>query len=205
MRVLSVDIGWRHLAYASLDVNEGGFEIDAWEIVDIIADDAINVNECTMEELTRLSAKRLYEVIEEWASLKPDVVYLENQPLGQMARNVKTKTLSHIMQALLIAKGFSVLFISPKKKLKGMEAVGSYGDNKKFAVAAASKLLEDCGLIDWKAKFDSRAGKRDDLADALLQGYYTAREVKKPKKPRTKRQKRDAHKETEMVVQDELK
>lgn len=209
MRVTSVDIGWRHLAYVDMTVGDSNLEIHEWKIVDIIEDSSININEATMEELIRLSAFKIGEVIKLWKSCKPEVVYLENQPLGQMARNIKTKTLSHVMQALLIAEGIPVVFVSPKKKLKDMQAQGSYSDNKKFAIAASSKLLDDCGLVTWKNWFDELGGKRDDLADALLQGYFSAKAAllkQQPKKKRapTKKRKRDSHAETESALAGEL-
>jgi len=181
--------------------------IEAWELADLLTNDDINVNTATMEDLVRQSAPLLASVIETWTSFKPDIVYLENQPLGMMARNVKTKTLSHIMQALLLAKGFTVKFVSPQRKLKGMVEAGSYGDNKKFAIASCSKLLGECGLHAWKEKFEEKGGKKDDLADAFLQGYYAARNdmkpAKVPKEKKTKK-KRDSHQETEQVLQVEL-
>ena len=206
MRVLSVDIGWRHLAFADLTVTESSLSIHEWEIVDVIKDESVNVNTATTEELIRFSAPLIGAVIQRWTLSKPDVVYLENQPLGQMARNVKTKTLSHVMQALLLAQGIEVVFVSPKKKLKGMTDVGSYGDNKKFAIEASLKLLREQECSTWFEWFDTKSGKRDDLADALLQGYFAAKDsmIKKKPKAKTKRPKRDAHADTERSVQGEL-
>lgn len=204
MRVLSVDIGWRHLAYIHMIVTLENIEIETWEIVDIIADESINVNESTTDVLITKSAALLGSVVKKWSDWKPDIAYLENQPLGQMARNVKTKTLSHVMQALLIANGIPVQFVSPKKKLAGMEAVSSYYDNKKFAVLATTNVLENCGLTKWLEWFQTLTGKRDDLADALLQGYHAGKaalvaRLPKTRKPRTKR-KRDSHAEAQAAV-----
>ena len=207
MLVLSVDIGWRHLAYTIMEVNESTIEIKEWKIVDIIDDESINVNTSTTDILINKSAAILGTLVKSWITSKPSIAYLENQPLGQMARNVKTKTLSHVMQALLIAEGISVQFVSPKKKLKGMEDIGSYSDNKKFAVAATIKLLEEHNLIDWKKWFEEVKGKKDDLADAILQGYYAAKTaliVKKPKKAREPKKKRNSHLETELSLECEL-
>jgi hypothetical protein len=209
MKVLSLDIGWRHLGCAQLHVELDSLAIEKWEIKDILTDSSINVNTSTTEELVKESSVKLSLAIEEWTFWKPDVAYLESQPLGQMARNVKTKTLSHIIQALLIAKGIRVQFVSPKKKLAGIskETIASYSNNKKFAVVSCIELLERCKLIQWKEWFEEKNGKRDDLADALLQGYYASIEelVKKPKKVRAKSKKRarnahDAHEITENIV-----
>lgn len=214
MHVLSVDIGWRHLAFAQMVVTNDALSIEAWEIVDLIADASVNVNEATTEDLVRLAMPALAVVVRRWAAAKPDVAYLESQPLGQMARNVKTKTLSHVLQALLLAEGIAVQFVSPKRKLLGMsrEDPASYAGNKKFAIAASAKLLEDLGLGTWYAWFTGVGGKRDDLADALLQGYYAAKAalVTRGAKPRarvagpSKKRKRDAHAEAEAAVAGDL-
>ena len=152
----------------------------------------------------------LGKIVDTWTTCHPDVVYLESQPLGQMARNVKTKTLSHVIQAFMQAREIRVEFVSPKKKLKGMGITGSYGDNKKFAIEKSLSLLKECGQSTWHEWFESKGGKKDDLADALLQGYYAAKDelVKssKPVKTRAprKKQKRDSHADTEAAVKSEL-
>lgn len=207
MLVLSVDIGWRHLAYTLMEVNETMIDIKEWKIVDIIDDESINVNTSTTDVLINKSAALLGSLVKSWITSKPSIAYLENQPLGQMARNIKTKTLSHVMQALLIAEGINVQFVSPKKKLKGMEDIGSYSDNKKFAVASTVKLLEEHSLTEWKKWFEEVKGKKDDLADAMLQGYYAAKTaliVKKPKRAREPKKKRNSHLETELSLECEL-
>lgn len=214
MIVLSVDIGWRHLAYALLDLTESSIIINKWKIVDIIEDELINVNETTTDVLISKSAKILGCLVKEWALCNPEIAYLENQPLGQMARNVKTKTLSHVMQALLIAEGIKVQFVSPKKKLAGMQDCGSYSDNKKFAVASTLKVLSEYNLLEWINWFDAVKGKKDDLADSFLQGVYagrsTLRENKKIKKntegvsKKTVKRKRNAHTDTELLLKSEL-
>ena len=194
MRVLSVDLGWRHLAAVQMDVTASDFTIYQWKIIDLMSGD-VNINKASLEDLVNNSAPSIQTTILDWckwpnSDLKPEIAYLELQPLGQMARNVKTKTLSHIFQTLLLAHGIPVQFVSPKKKLAGAD-LNSYAGNKKFAVDSTEKILEG----EWQEWFRSCKGKRDDLADAFLQGYYTAKQsfVQKPKReskakqPRAKR------------------
>lgn len=180
MIVVSVDIGWRHLAYAKLDVTIETFTILEWAVVDIIDDETINVNKTSVEDLVKASAANFGAVVANWTC---DVAFLELQPLGQMARNVKTKTLSHIFQAMLLARGIRVEFVSPKLKLAGLDA-GSYGQNKKFAVETAYKLVAE---NEWKTTLDN-AKKKDDLADALVQGIYAARAELTPRPLKRKRE-----------------
>jgi hypothetical protein len=178
MKVLSADIGWKHLAYAYFEIENELLTLHDWKIVDLIDSSLIpNINKATLDSLIKDSALKIKAVVDEWTLLSPDIVYLENQPLGPMARNTKTKSLSHIFQAMLVCNGISVAFVSPSLKLRGMETKGSYAENKKFAVASCTTLLEECGQIQWKNWFLENKGKKDDLADALLQGYHASKQA----------------------------
>jgi len=208
MRVLSIDLGWRNLAYTEMEVfKDINFKIHEWKIIDLIPEDKdVNINTSSLENLIAMTTTKIHEAVLQWKMYSPDIVYLESQPLGQMARNVKTKTLSHILQCLLIANNLKVEFISPKLKLMGM-AAGTYYENKKYAVESTKKLLED-NLI-WLNWFESLKAKKDDLADAFLQGYYAGKhelvkDDKKPKKPRAKRAKIQFHNVTENALKIEL-
>jgi hypothetical protein len=191
LRALSIDIGWKHLAYAMLEVgsmNENctdeEFSIKAWNCESLL-EGHVNVNDTSLDELIRLTVPSIAKILKKWIawpgqpSIMPTIAFLEQQPLGMQARNVKSKTLSHVIQGLLISQGISVVFISPQKKLKYMEHSGNYSDNKKYAIEETLRLLK---LIDvnesnnqWLIHFNSFK-KKDDLADSFLQGLYASKE-----------------------------
>ena len=204
MKCVSIDIGWRNLSYCVLNVTESDYNIEQWEIFDLMPiENEININTTCLEDLIKLCAPKITDFIELFLNQNIEIAYLELQPLGPMARNIKTKTLSHILQTLFIAKNINVEFISPNKKLKGMERGNSYVANKKFAIQKVQELLSE---NIWLEKFNEHR-KKDDLADAFLQGLYSAKEtfiIKKVKKPRQKKAKRNAHEITLNNVADEI-
>jgi hypothetical protein len=105
--------------------------------------------------------------------------FIENQPMGGRgsARNLKTKILSHVLQCLLSQEGVPISFINPSLKLKDMprpaEGKTKYRDNKLYAISKTTEIVglpaclnkEDCTKL-----FVEKKIKRDDLADAFLQG-----------------------------------
>jgi len=206
IRALSIDLGWKHLAYAMLEVGSdqssssdsdsltNDFSIKAWNCESLLEGknegkeqkvDTVNVNDTSLDELIRLTVPAVAKILEFWVKwpgqtdIKPTIAFLEQQPLGMQARNVKSKTLSHVIQGLLISKGISVVFISPQKKLKYMEQTGNYSDNKKFAVEETLRLLHSIDPNEtsnrWLQHFNSFK-KKDDLADSFLQGLYASKD-----------------------------
>ena len=194
IRALSIDIGWKHLAYAMLEVgcenednqakDEEDFSIKAWNCESLLTS-TINVNDTSLDELIRLTVPSIAKIVDFWKKWpscedsKPTIAFLEQQPLGMQARNVKSKTLSHVIQGLLISNGIPVVFISPQKKLKYMEQSGTYSDNKKFAVEETLRLLNSIDPNEssnvWLKHFNSFK-KKDDLADSFLQGLYASKD-----------------------------
>lgn len=194
IRALSIDIGWKHLAYAMLEVgcenedkqakDEEDFSIKAWNCESLLTS-TINVNDTSLDELIRLTVPSIAKIVDFWKKWpscedsKPTIAFLEQQPLGMQARNVKSKTLSHVIQGLLISNGIPVVFISPQKKLKYMEQSGTYSDNKKFAVEETLRLLNSIDPNEssnvWLQHFNSFK-KKDDLADSFLQGLYASKD-----------------------------
>lgn len=166
---------------------------ESWEVVDIVPPECTeSLNSMRVEEFVPWlcaafevhKASMLYD-----RSGSPvEIVFLEQQPLGTgeaAARNIKTKVLSHVLQALIIHELGSVIpiyFISPKKKLRHATLVlghapTSYAENKKAAKLLAPILLEQLGDDDTSKTFRKRKGKKDDLADAMLQAVYSVHDI----------------------------
>lgn len=186
MRVLSFDVGTKHLAMCELVTEESNFTICKWTVETCVPDES-NVNEMSINDIAPLFAQYATPKVKEW--LRPDVivdaVYIENQPMGLRgsARNLKTKVLSHILQCLLMVErpSLKVHFINPSLKLKDMVRDGpsSYYANKKFAASKTLELIksENCLNQNYCKSMYETYKKKDDLADAFLQGLYASKLV----------------------------
>lgn len=223
MKILSVDLGTRNLAWCILTRTassvscwaEAPFrgysvEVHSMKLLDILEEgrtdaekeavksDEINLNDIDIAKVVPWFTSTLKKYKEELSQV--DHAYIEAQPTGRFVpggktvNNVKTKVLSHILQSFLLDHGVPrVQFISPKVKLKDaqhlMEDPLDYRQHKK----AARLLTTQCFLhIDkqlasnWSKWWDEKTGKKDDLADAFLQGICAAfpkpEKVKRPRK-----------------------
>lgn len=221
MRILSVDLGVRNLAWCVLERSPSKdpkwaaapftgmcVEVVAWKLVDISDyrvdggsndSDPLNLNEMDIAQCVPLFIAALKAHREEIASV--DMALLEAQPVGRvfggmsakLVSNVKTKVLSHILQAFLLEHGVEdIRFVSPRTKHKDleMEDKSDYREHKKAAVEATGKAMEIVGgtFLPW---WQGRKGKKDDLADCFLQGVMCART--KPRKVAKKRKREEGN------------
>lgn len=189
MHIISVDMGWRHLSFVRMRLQKNEhFEIYEWKVLDVLTEDFGNVNDSTIENLVNAATPKIFELAHSWIKDNVDIVFLEQQPMGLMSKNIKTKILSHIFQSLLVSQNMKVKFISPKKKLLGLGMEDrSYAENKKYAVSCTEDLLKKHGKTEMLNFFINHKGKKDDLADSFLQGFYGGLQymIEKNKKKRT--------------------
>ena len=188
MKVLSFDVGTKHLAYCKVNVTEARqFQILDWQVLSVVPKE-VNVNKTPIEDLVVPFAQVCWEHRKAWLN-DVDKVFIEMQPMGRGARNLKTKILSHILQVLLHQeRSVPVQFIHPSLKLKDMPGKHTYRENKKYAVAKTEELLGGSLCLQGKDLFIGK--KKDDLADAFLQGFYGTEAIAKPeteKKPPRKK------------------
>jgi hypothetical protein len=172
-----------------------------WNVIDIVAlcgpSTPINLNETDIATIVPWFCKALD--MHEANLCPPDIelALIEAQPTGHMLpggksiSNIKTKVLSHLLQSFYVHRNITVKFISPACKLRDakdmMKDALEYASHKKGATLLTVKSLETIGGSAQK-QFLAQKGKKDDLADAFLQGVCADLTVKE-KKPRKKRAK----------------
>lgn len=185
VRVLSVDIGIVNFAYAIFDVDGDRVRLMDWTVVDIRPE----AERCSAAN--RIPASRgVYYMVrwatEQWKDETFDFVVVENQHADLM------KCVAAGLQSYCIIRGWEHVSYSPKLKLRLLEAIDivqgtniaegievpstftKYDQNKKLGILHTRVILDSPVLcVDGKQSdyFDS-VQKKDDLADALLQGLF---------------------------------
>lgn len=186
-RVLSFDVGTKNLAVCDMTVKaSGSFSVHMWAVTSCVAR-GVNVNKTPVHELAPVFYNYVRTHVKSWthdADGQPKNiarVFIENQPLGGRgaARNLKTKILSHILQCVLLeaAPNVPVNFIHPSLKLKDMakpaEGRSTYRENKLYAIHKTTEYVQSAACEnpdECKTLYVDKKMKKDDLADAFLQG-----------------------------------
>lgn len=172
---VSFDVGTKNLGFCKLNIYEDTkkFEVIDWATLSVV-DPSVNVNKTSIENLTIPFTKEVQKVLHDWLDFAT-IVYIESQPMGR-TKNVKTKILSHILQILCYQENpdIEIHFVHPSLKLKDMVGPRDYKLNKKYAIEKTMELIQDPNVcLTMETCIDLFVGqKKDDLADAFLQGYY---------------------------------
>jgi hypothetical protein len=127
-----------------------------------------------------------------------EMAVLEAQPTARMIvggksiSNIKTKVLSHILQALLWDQKIPVHFASASLKLKDAEMVDAsdYREHKKASCVITEKASVVIGGL-CRDVWSKKKGKKDDLADSFLQGIYFKEKKQRIEKKPSKKTKID--------------
>jgi len=204
MRVLSIDVGLRNLAWCLLSREVSSDEqwkippfhgnrvdIINWKVVDIVdhaGQKEINLNKTDIATIVPWFIQCLNDY-QDILGDAIDIALIENQPAGHTVggtniSNIKTKVLSHILQGFFVSRKIPVKFVSPANKLKDagefMSDVSKYSEHKKAAILLTSKCMTIMGS-GFETMWKTFKGKKDDLADAFLQGVCSSLEPQKPK------------------------
>jgi hypothetical protein len=133
--------------------------------------DITNVNTMTCEDLVSYFTASISSHLSSWLE-GVDTVYIEQQPMGLRAFNVKTKVLSHVLQSLCILQGKKVVFVSPKKKLNDAGTTMTYAQNKKHAIERCLETIDEAGKEILQTMITTKK-KVDDVCDAFLQAHLS--------------------------------
>ena len=185
--ILSFDIGIKNLAYCILDKDEDNkLSIIKWDIIKLLEDNE-KCKGFPLDELT----KRLYKQLNShFYSYNITKVLLENQPVlkNPVMKSVQMIVFSFFQyQAILLAREINTIkLINASNKLKVgktfteinnnediIKIKSKYTRNKKFAIEYTYKILQDrIENFETLIEYFKENKKRDDLADAFLQGMY---------------------------------
>lgn len=162
----------------------------------------------SIEESARLLIHTLHQRAY-LADSPTDAIIIEQQPAGghNTHSNVRMKVMSHVIQSYFYTRNIlnykedvtvaatqpqpRVTFVSPASKLVDMKhdlieqenkenGGKKYARNKKYAIRKTEELLSSCVQNSEVANTIFKYGKRDDLADAFLLGYYYLLKQLKP-------------------------
>ena len=93
------------------------------------------------------------------------VVLIENQMAARM------KPLQGMLIQYWVMHGAREEIVSPANKLKALNMAGTtYAQRKKLSVEHTRRILAERGLS--ATVFEAKKGKKDDMADSFLQGYW---------------------------------
>ena len=115
MYILSIDVGWKHLAYCIMHKKE----ILEWEIINL-CEEEVNINSLSIENLIENCKKGIEKFVNDKLKQLKNfnencIVFIESQPMGPFTKNIKTKILSHLLQYLFSIQNIEIKFISSKK------------------------------------------------------------------------------------------
>lgn len=185
--ILSFDIGIKNLAYCILDKDEDNkLSIIKWDIIKLLEDNE-KCKGFPLDELT----KRLYKQLNShFYSYNITKVLLENQPVlkNPVMKSVQMIVFSFFQyQTILLAREINTIkLVNASNKLKVgktfteinnnediIKIKSKYTRNKKFAIEYTYKILQDrIENFETLIEYFKENKKRDDLADAFLQGMY---------------------------------
>ena len=191
--ILSFDIGIKNLAYClmykdnAID-NNNNIKVIDWGIIQLI-EDGVKCKEVSLDTITNVLYNKLQEIF-----INHDIteVLLENQPV---LKNPVMKSIQIILysffqyEKVIMGRDINLIkFINASNKLKlgkNLSEINNsediinikskYTKNKKLAIIYTNYFLKDRLIVEDYEKYNdifNNHKKKDDLADAFLQGLY---------------------------------
>ncbi|GAX85717.1 hypothetical protein CEUSTIGMA_g13131.t1 [Chlamydomonas eustigma] len=190
-RLLSIDVGIRHLAYA--DLLDGKLQrwgtLDLHEFAETASTDQPDRRPLGPDARIRALVTAMDETFFDPSNLTYDVVLIENQPSRKNPDMKGVQVALHTYFATVAAHtssvGRVVLVSASRKSLPGSTSM-SYRQRKDASVAECRRQLETIRDEEALAQLE-RARKKDDMSDAYLQGIAWWREQQEQQQPNSSR------------------
>ena len=193
--ILSFDIGIKNLSYCVLykdetydSINKNNIKIVDWGIIQLI-DDGVKCKGIPLDKITKVLYDKLYNNFIDYDITK---VLLENQPV---LKNPVMKSIQMIIYGYFAYEknimgreidNIKLINASNKLKLgKNLQDINNsedilkikskYTRNKKLAILYTNHFLKQRLIVEDYEKYNdifNNHKKKDDLADAFLQGLY---------------------------------
>jgi hypothetical protein len=167
LNFLSIDVGIRNLAYCTMAVREDGTaSIEKWGVV-CVGDQGRATPMRSMADAIVTNFDELFQ------GVAYDAVLIENQP-SVMAPTMKSLQMVIYAYFVMQQPASEIHLVPASQKLsvskntvakKDVTGAKNYAVRKKLAIEVARLYLS----AEWRQTFDA-SKKKDDLADALLQG-----------------------------------
>ena len=160
--VAACDVGVKNLGIAFIEVRGGAVHRVDLELHDIVRSSK-PVTKLTIAELTESLVRHM--VAHPSIMGRADELVVEIQPSNRgPCANTKMKCLSHVLQAMAVAAGVPVTFVSPKRKAGGKKK--TYAQRKKASVVDTLATLEAMGQSA-AVGYIRMLKKADDVCDAF--------------------------------------
>lgn len=165
MRVFSIDIGIKNLAFCMLEQETATCKpkICRWELVSLQGKGLADI------------VRSLFDILRDRREdlLRCDKVLIERQA----GLNRKMSVISHCVQMWCLGRGLPAVFCDPRWKLRAFDGHpipeklpnDKYARTKRLAKWHAQRFLDQSSQTEFQETL-RRATKADDYADALCQG-----------------------------------
>ena len=149
-----------------LDLIKTHMENTCFNMIETVNANTVNLIDLGINLKTELN--KLFSVID---LLAIDLIILENQ-IGPIANRMKTIQ-GMIAQYFIDKNNYNIEFMSAANKLKLFSDAKktTYAERKKMSIQYTQQLLEK-KTMETELEFFLKHGKKDDLADCLLQAIY---------------------------------